>query len=73
MSDILALPRPRINASMLSRYISKPVCFVGRVEKVTVVPKTQHPVLDLTDVKVNVLYCYSFVVLRYTQLEKLSP
>ncbi|XP_019712877.1 replication protein A 14 kDa subunit [Hippocampus comes] len=34
MSDIQDLPRPRINSSMLSRYISKPVCFLGRVEKV---------------------------------------
>ncbi|XP_057684468.1 replication protein A 14 kDa subunit [Corythoichthys intestinalis] len=34
MSTILDLPKPRINFSMLGRYINKPVCFVGRVEKV---------------------------------------
>uniref|UniRef100_A0A4W5NV52 Replication protein A3 n=1 Tax=Hucho hucho TaxID=62062 RepID=A0A4W5NV52_9TELE len=27
-------PKPRINHSMLSQYISRPICFVGRVEKV---------------------------------------
>uniref|UniRef100_A0A8C2DZR0 Replication protein A3 n=1 Tax=Cyprinus carpio TaxID=7962 RepID=A0A8C2DZR0_CYPCA len=27
-------PKPRINASLLSQYISRPVCFVGRLEKV---------------------------------------
>ncbi|CAB1320742.1 unnamed protein product [Coregonus sp. 'balchen'] len=27
-------PKPRINYSMLSQYISMPICFVGRVEKV---------------------------------------
>ncbi|XP_061521237.1 replication protein A 14 kDa subunit isoform X1 [Phycodurus eques] len=40
MSTILDVPRPRINFSMLSRYISKPVCFVGRVEKVHPTGKT---------------------------------
>ncbi|XP_054620053.1 replication protein A 14 kDa subunit [Dunckerocampus dactyliophorus] len=34
MSTILDVPKPRINCSMLSRYINKPVCVVGRVEKV---------------------------------------
>nr|XP_046182470.1 replication protein A 14 kDa subunit-like [Oncorhynchus gorbuscha] len=27
-------PKPRINHSMLSQYISRAICFVGRVEKV---------------------------------------
>ncbi|KAL0962132.1 hypothetical protein UPYG_G00336140 [Umbra pygmaea] len=27
-------PKSRVNSVMLSQYISKPVCFVGRVEKV---------------------------------------
>ncbi|XP_006636094.1 replication protein A 14 kDa subunit [Lepisosteus oculatus] len=34
MADIFAGPKVRINASMLSQYVNKPVCFVGRVEKV---------------------------------------
>ncbi|KAM8966481.1 replication protein A 14 kDa subunit [Pelodytes ibericus] len=34
MGDISEVPRIRINASMLAQYIGKPVCFVGRVEKV---------------------------------------
>ncbi|XP_077363676.1 replication protein A 14 kDa subunit [Festucalex cinctus] len=40
MSFILDVPKPRINSSMLSRYINKPVCFVGRVEKVHPTGKT---------------------------------
>ncbi|XP_033856839.1 replication protein A 14 kDa subunit [Acipenser ruthenus] len=34
MGDIMEAARVRINSSMLSQYINKPVCFVGRVEKV---------------------------------------
>ncbi|XP_044027493.1 replication protein A 14 kDa subunit-like [Siniperca chuatsi] len=34
MASILDVPKPRINCSMLSQHISRPVCFVGRVEKV---------------------------------------
>ncbi|XP_041665624.1 replication protein A 14 kDa subunit [Cheilinus undulatus] len=34
MAGILDVPKPRINCSMLSQNINKPVCFVGRVEKV---------------------------------------
>ncbi|XP_029370261.1 replication protein A 14 kDa subunit [Echeneis naucrates] len=34
MAGILDVPKPRINCSMLSQHINKPVCFVGRVEKV---------------------------------------
>ncbi|XP_072226956.1 replication protein A 14 kDa subunit [Leuresthes tenuis] len=34
MAGILDVPKPRINCSMLSQHISRPVCFVGRVGKV---------------------------------------
>ncbi|KAH0514504.1 Replication protein A 14 kDa subunit [Microtus ochrogaster] len=34
MVDILELPRARVNASMLTQFIDRPVCFVGRLEKV---------------------------------------
>ncbi|XP_075907805.1 replication protein A 14 kDa subunit [Nelusetta ayraudi] len=34
MTAILDSPKPRINCSMLSQYISKAVCLVGRVDKV---------------------------------------
>lgn len=34
MVDIMELPKARINASMLPQYIDRPVCFVGRLEKV---------------------------------------
>ncbi|XP_062385231.1 replication protein A 14 kDa subunit [Sardina pilchardus] len=34
MSGVFEAPKHRINASMLSQYVSKPVCFTGRVEKV---------------------------------------
>lgn len=34
MVDVVDLPKPRINASMLSQFIDRPVCFVGRLEKV---------------------------------------
>uniref|UniRef100_A0A8C5MSH2 Replication protein A3 n=1 Tax=Leptobrachium leishanense TaxID=445787 RepID=A0A8C5MSH2_9ANUR len=34
MADIIDVPRVRINASMLAQHIGKPVCFLGRVEKV---------------------------------------
>lgn len=35
MAGILDVPKPRINVSMLSQHVSRPVCFVGRVEKVS--------------------------------------
>lgn len=34
MVDIMELPKSRINASMLAQFIDKPVCFVGRLEKI---------------------------------------
>ncbi|XP_056269004.1 replication protein A 14 kDa subunit [Pseudoliparis swirei] len=34
MAGILELPKTRVTCAMLSQYISRPVCFVGRVEKV---------------------------------------
>ncbi|KAM3858053.1 replication protein A 14 kDa subunit [Diretmus argenteus] len=34
MSGVLEVPKTRINASMLSQYTNRAVCFVGRVEKV---------------------------------------
>ncbi|XP_059206240.1 replication protein A 14 kDa subunit [Centropristis striata] len=40
MAGILDVPKPRITCSMLSQHISRPVCFVGRVEKVHPTGKT---------------------------------
>ncbi|XP_008279615.1 replication protein A 14 kDa subunit [Stegastes partitus] len=40
MAGVLDVPKPRINTSMLSQHISRPVCFVGRVEKVQPTGKT---------------------------------
>ncbi|KAI5939433.1 replication protein A 14 kDa subunit [Manis javanica] len=34
MVDVMELPRSRINASMLAQFIDRPVCFVGRLEKI---------------------------------------
>lgn len=34
MEDIMQLPKARVNASMLPQYIDRPVCFVGKLEKV---------------------------------------
>ncbi|KAG7225391.1 hypothetical protein INR49_027380 [Caranx melampygus] len=34
MAGILDVPKPRINCSMLSQHTNRPVCFVGRVEKI---------------------------------------
>ncbi|CAJ1084149.1 replication protein A 14 kDa subunit [Xyrichtys novacula] len=34
MASIVDVPKPRVNCSMLSQHINRPVCFVGRVEKV---------------------------------------
>lgn len=34
MVDIMELPKARVNASMLPQYIDRPVCFVGKLEKV---------------------------------------
>ncbi|XP_051949371.1 replication protein A 14 kDa subunit-like [Xyrauchen texanus] len=34
MTGVHESPKHRINASMTSQYISRPVCFVGRLEKV---------------------------------------
>ncbi|CAB1350893.1 unnamed protein product [Coregonus sp. 'balchen'] len=32
--SVFESPKARINSAMLSQYISRPICFVGRVEKV---------------------------------------
>ncbi|XP_072269033.1 replication protein A 14 kDa subunit [Pyxicephalus adspersus] len=34
MGEIYEVARTRINTSMLAQYLGKPVCFVGRVEKI---------------------------------------
>ncbi|XP_062845382.1 replication protein A 14 kDa subunit [Trichomycterus rosablanca] len=34
MTGVSESPKVRINSSMLSQYVSRPVCFIGRVEKV---------------------------------------
>ncbi|XP_006880297.1 PREDICTED: replication protein A 14 kDa subunit [Elephantulus edwardii] len=34
MMDVIDLPRARINAGMLAQFIDRPVCFVGRLEKI---------------------------------------
>ncbi|XP_031441588.1 replication protein A 14 kDa subunit [Clupea harengus] len=34
MSGVFESPKPRINASMLSQHVNRPVCLTGRVEKV---------------------------------------
>uniref|UniRef100_G3N487 Replication protein A3 n=1 Tax=Gasterosteus aculeatus aculeatus TaxID=481459 RepID=G3N487_GASAC len=41
MAGILDVPKPRVTCSMLTQYISRPVCFVGRVEKVRIA--SVHP------------------------------
>lgn len=43
MVDVMELPRSRINASMLARFIDQPVCFVGRLEKVRVLAALGSP------------------------------
>ncbi|KAK7124783.1 hypothetical protein R3I94_018991 [Phoxinus phoxinus] len=45
MSGVYESPKHRINTSMLSQYINRPVCFIGRLEKVHPSGKT----LTLTD------------------------
>ncbi|TDH04487.1 hypothetical protein EPR50_G00153080 [Perca flavescens] len=40
MAGILDVPKPRVTCDMLSQHIGKPVCFVGRVEKVHPTGKT---------------------------------
>jgi hypothetical protein len=34
MVDLMELPKSRVNATMLAQFIDRPVCFVGRLEKV---------------------------------------
>ncbi|NXC46324.1 RFA3 protein, partial [Penelope pileata] len=34
MGDVHEAPRPRIAAAQLAQHIGRPVCFVGRVEKI---------------------------------------
>uniref|UniRef100_A0A2I2Z546 Replication protein A3 n=1 Tax=Gorilla gorilla gorilla TaxID=9595 RepID=A0A2I2Z546_GORGO len=34
MVDMMELPRLHINAGMLAQFIDKPVCFIGRLEKI---------------------------------------
>lgn len=38
MGDVHEAPRPRIAAAQLAQHIGRPVCFVGRVEKVRTQP-----------------------------------
>lgn len=42
MVDVMDLPKSRVNASMLAQFIDRPVCFVGRLEKVRVL-NTRFP------------------------------
>lgn len=44
MVDVMELPRSRVNASMLARFIDQPVCFVGRLEKVRALAALGSPV-----------------------------
>ncbi|KAL1788285.1 replication protein A 14 kDa subunit [Sigmodon hispidus] len=34
MVEIMELPKARVNASMLAQFIDRPVCFVGKLEKI---------------------------------------
>ncbi|ELW61943.1 Replication protein A 14 kDa subunit [Tupaia chinensis] len=34
MADVMELPRLHVNACMLAQFIDRPVCFVGRLEKI---------------------------------------
>ncbi|XP_015989162.1 replication protein A 14 kDa subunit [Rousettus aegyptiacus] len=34
MVDVMDLPKSRVNASMLTQFIDRPVCFVGKLEKI---------------------------------------
>ncbi|XP_076864330.1 replication protein A 14 kDa subunit [Brachyhypopomus gauderio] len=34
MAGVFESPKPRVNTSMLYQYINRPVCLIGRVEKV---------------------------------------
>ncbi|XP_061441820.1 replication protein A 14 kDa subunit [Rhineura floridana] len=34
MADLFEVPRARVATSQLAQYIGKPVCFVGRLEKI---------------------------------------
>lgn len=44
MVEVVELPKTRINASMLSQFIDRPVCFVGRLEKVRALAARFFPV-----------------------------
>ncbi|KAJ8373158.1 hypothetical protein AAFF_G00270640 [Aldrovandia affinis] len=57
MASVYELPKTRINTGMLSQYISRPVCFVGRVHKVNPTGKSftladgegKHASVELSD------------------------
>lgn len=44
MADVMELPKSRINASLLAQFIDRPVCFVGRLEKVRALAALGSPV-----------------------------
>ncbi|XP_021098521.1 replication protein A 14 kDa subunit isoform X1 [Heterocephalus glaber] len=44
MVDVMELPKSRINASMISQFIDRPVCFVGRLEKVRGLAVLRSPI-----------------------------
>ncbi|XP_044622691.1 replication protein A 14 kDa subunit isoform X1 [Equus asinus] len=44
MADVTELPKSRINASLLAQFIDRPVCFVGRLEKVRALAALGSPI-----------------------------
>ncbi|MEQ2207665.1 hypothetical protein XENOCAPTIV_016515 [Xenoophorus captivus] len=47
MAGILDVPKPRINCSMLSQFINRAVCFVGRVEKVRMLEEELSGIVEV--------------------------
>lgn len=41
--EVIDLPNSRINVSMLAQFIDRPVCFVGRLEKVRALAAPRGP------------------------------
>nr|XP_038963187.1 replication protein A 14 kDa subunit isoform X1 [Rattus norvegicus] len=63
MVDIMELPKARVNASMLSQYIERPVCFVGKLEKLDEEISGIVEVVGKVTAKATIL-CASYILFK---------
>uniref|UniRef100_A0A3B1IY79 Replication protein A3 n=1 Tax=Astyanax mexicanus TaxID=7994 RepID=A0A3B1IY79_ASTMX len=55
MTGVFESPKSRINAAMISQHVNRPVCFVGRVEKVRSERVLSDSLITLIDIRLKCL------------------